>query len=226
MNPKPDNVSQLLTALPLFARVPAETRARLAVLAAPKRYAASQMMFCRGDVADGMLLVLDGVVRVHLSDARGHEVTLALIGPGEPIGEIALVDGGLRSADATALTPVSALLLRHSDVAPLIASDAEFASALLLGMAARLRRLTDQVEAISLQPLSQRLAGTLLQLAAADPSGLVRVAQGQLATLVAASRPKVNAALAEYRKLGLVTSVRAGLRLIDKERLRALAEDA
>jgi CRP/FNR family transcriptional regulator, cyclic AMP receptor protein len=225
MNPRSDNISQLLAALPLFALVPPEARGRLAVLATPKRYAASQMMFCRGDVGDGMLLVLDGLVRIYLSDAKGHEVTLALIGPGEPIGEITLVDGGLRSADATALTPVSALLLRHSDVAPLIAADAKFASALLFGMAARLRRSTDQVEAISLQPLSQRLAGTLLRLSAADPSGLVRVAQGQLASLVAASRPKVNAALSEYRKLGLVVSVRAGLRLLDKDRLRALAED-
>jgi CRP/FNR family cyclic AMP-dependent transcriptional regulator len=197
----------------------------LAAAARPIQYAASHTIFCRGDAGDGMLLVLDGLVRIHLSDAKGREVTLALIGVGEPIGEITLIDGGLRSADATALTPVSALLLRHTDVAPLIASDAAFASALLRGMAARLRRLTDQVEAVSLQPLSQRLATALLHLSAADPSGLVRVAQGQLATLVAASRPKVNAALAEYRKLGLIVSVRAGLKLLDKERLRALAED-
>lgn len=225
MNPKAEQISQILATSPLFVRMPEDMRIRLARLAIPKRYSASQVMFCRGDAGDGMLLVLDGLVRIHLSDAKGHEVTLALIGPGEPIGEIALIDGGLRSADATALTPVSALLLHHADVAPLIASDAKFASALLLGMAARLRRLTDQVEAISLQPLAQRLAGTLLHLAAADPSGLVRVAQGQLATLVAASRPKVNAALAEYRKLGMIVSVRAGLKLVDKERLRILAED-
>jgi CRP/FNR family cyclic AMP-dependent transcriptional regulator len=225
MNPRSDNISQLLTALPLFALVPDEARRRLALLATPKRYTASQTMFCRGDVGDGMLLVLDGLVRIYLSDANGHEVTLALIGPGEPIGEITLVDGGLRSADAMALTPVSALLLRHSDVAPLIASDAKFASALLFGMAARLRRSTDQVEAISLQPLAQRLAGALLRLSAADPSGLVRVAQSQLASLVAASRPKVNAALSEYRRLGLIETVRAGLRLVDKDRLRALAGD-
>ena len=53
----------------------------------------------------------------------------------------------------------------------------------------------------------------------------MRVAQSQLATLVAASRPKVNAALSEYRKLGLIESVRAGLRLLDKDGLRALAGD-
>ena len=69
MNPKSGNEIHLLAALPLFSGVPAEARTRLAALAIPKRYAASQMMFCRGDVGDGMLLVLDGLVRIHLSDA-------------------------------------------------------------------------------------------------------------------------------------------------------------
>jgi CRP-like cAMP-binding protein len=90
-------------------------------------------------------------------------------------------------------------------------------------MAVRLRRVTDQVEAVGLQPLSQRLAGALLQLAAADPSGLVRLSQGHIATLIAASRPKVNGALADYRARGLVASARAGLRLLDHQALRKLA---
>jgi CRP-like cAMP-binding protein len=63
----------------------------------------------------------------------------------------------------------------------------------------------------------------LLQLAAADPSGLVRLPQGQIAALVAATRPKVNAVLAELRGRGLIEPVRAGLRLSDPAGLRGLA---
>jgi CRP/FNR family transcriptional regulator, cyclic AMP receptor protein len=63
-----------------------------------------------------------------------------------------------------------------------------------------------------------------VRLAAADPAGLVRLPQGQIAALVAATRPKVNAALAELRARGLVEQARAGLRLPDPEALRALAE--
>ena len=80
-----------------------------------------------------------------------------------------------------------------------MASDPAVAAALLRALAAMVRRTTGQVEAVGLRPLPRRLAGALLRLAAADPAGLVRLPQGQIASLVAASRPKVNAALAEFR---------------------------
>jgi len=218
--------SRLLSGVKLLAGVPHESRMRLAMFARSKRYSAGEALFRRGEPGEGLLLVLDGLVRIHLADPKGREITLALLGPGEPIGEIALIDGGERSADATAMTPVSALLIRHSDAASLIGSDPAMATAMLRTMAERLRRLTDQVEAVSLQPLTQRLAAVLLRLSTADPSGLVRVAQGHLATLVAASRPKVNAVLADYRARGLIVATRAGLRLVDRDGLRALANDA
>jgi CRP/FNR family transcriptional regulator, cyclic AMP receptor protein len=220
-----DKALSHLNNLKLFAGVPEAARAKLAASARPVRFGVDEALFRRGEPAEGMVVVLDGLVRIHLSDAKGREVTLALVGAGEPIGEIALIDGGVRSADATALTPVSALLVRHADAEATIASDPALAMALLKMMTARVRRLTDQVEAISLQPLAQRVAAVLLRLAAADPSGLVRVAQGQLATLVAASRPKVNAVLSEYRARGLIVSVRGGLKLQDPAGLQALAAD-
>jgi len=77
------------------------------------------------------------------------------------------------------------------------ADGAAVAVSLLRALAAKLRRTTDQIEAVGLRPLLRRLAGTLLRLAAADPAGLVRLPQGQIASLVAASRPKpdLNSAL-------------------------------
>ena len=214
----------LLDRLPLLAGVPAPARAQLAAAARQVRHAAGAPIFRRGDPGEGMLLVLDGLVRLHLASAAGRELTLGLAGPGEPVGEIALIDGGPRSADATALTPVRALLFRHADAAAIIATDAAVAGALLRALAGRLRRTTEQTEAVGLRTLSARLAVALLQLAKADPSGLVRLPQGQIAALVAATRPKVNAVLAEFRARGLVEPARAGLRLSDAEGLRLIAE--
>jgi CRP-like cAMP-binding protein len=220
-----ETISRLLSEVALLKGLTPEARTRLASTARRKQYDSGMPLFRHGDPGEGMLVVLDGLVRIHLSDAKGREVTLALVGTGEPIGEIALIDGGPRSADATALTPVSLLLIPHQEAVRLISSDVTTAAALLLIMAARIRRLTDQVEAVSLQPLPQRLAGALLRLSAVDPSGLVRLTQGQLAALVAASRPKVNAALAEFRERGQIGAVRAGLRLLDKPGLTLLAND-
>jgi CRP-like cAMP-binding protein len=108
--------------------------------------------------------------------------------------------------------------------AAVIEADNAVARALLRTLAGRLRVSTKQVEMFALRSLTQRLAGMLLMVAAADPSGLVRLSQGQLAALVAATRPKVNVALAELRARGLVEPVRAGLRLPGPARLRALVE--
>jgi len=215
---------RLLDRLPILDGVPGAARDVLAAAARQVRHDAGAPIFRRGDPGEGMLLVLDGLVRLHLASAAGRELTLGLAGPGEPVGEIALIDGGPRSADATALTPVRALLFRHADAAAIIATDASVAGALLRTLAGRLRRTTDQTEAVGLRSLQARLAVALLHLAKADPSGLVRLPQGQIAALVAASRPKVNAVLAEFRARGLVEPARAGLRLLDPDGLRALGE--
>lgn len=222
---EPD-ASRALERLPLLAALPEAARARLAAAARPVRHPEGGVIFRRGDPGDdGLLLILDGLVRLHLSGADGREMSLGLVGAGEPLGEIALVDGGPRSADATALTPVRGLMLRHADASAVFTSDPAAAQALLRTLAARLRRTTDQAEALGIRSLPARLAGALLKLAAADPSGLVRLSQSQLAALIAASRPKVNVVLTRFREEGLIEPVRrVGLRLRQPAALRALAE--
>jgi CRP-like cAMP-binding protein len=215
-------IARVLARLPLFRGVPPASLDRLAATARPIQAAEGVALFRRGEPGEGMVIVLDGLVRLHLSTEAGREMTLGLVGPGEPIGEIALIDGGVRSADATTLTPLRGLLLRHADAAAAIAADAALAGALLRTLAQRLRRTTEQTEAVGLRPLPARVALALLQLAASDPSGLVRLPQGQIAALVAASRPKVNAVLAEFRARGLVEPARAGLRLRDRAALAEL----
>lgn len=214
----------LLDRLAWLAPLPVRTRDRLAAMARPRHFAAGAALFHRGEAADGLLLVLDGLVRLHVAAASGREMTVGLLGQGEPVGEIAPAPGAPRGAEATAMTPVAALLLRQPDLRALLDEEPGFALALLMIEAARLRRAMTQMEAVALHGLPQRLASALLGLAAHDPAGLVRLPQGQIAALVAASRPKVNAALAAFRGRGMVEPVRAGLRLIDQPALRALAE--
>jgi CRP-like cAMP-binding protein len=220
----PDATSAIMR-LPLFAGVPEAACARLAAAATPRRYRDGQPVFRRGDAGDdGMLLVQDGVVRIHLGTAGGREITLGLAGAGEAVGEMALIDGGARSADVTALTPVRGLMLRAAPARAVIGADPAVALALLQALATRLRRTSEQVEAIGLRSLTARLAAALLKLSAADATGLVRLNQAQIAFLVAASRPKVNGTLREFQRLGLVAPGAHGLRLVDAPGLRALAE--
>lgn len=216
---------RLLDRIGFLALAPPEAKDRLARIARRVRFPAGACLFRRGDAGEGMLILLDGLVRLHLSTPGGRELSIGLMGAGELLGEVALVDGGPRSADATAITPVSALLLRHGDALPLVGTDPALATALLRLLAARLRRATEQVEAVGLRGLPQRLAAVLLRVSAMDASRLVRLSQGEIASLVAASRPKVNLALHDFRDRGLIERGKAGLRLLDPEGLRAIAEE-
>lgn len=217
-------IRKLIGRVAIFAGVPTAQLDRLARAARHVRYQEGGTLFRRGEPGEGMILIVDGLVRLHVATGQGRELTLAIVGPGEPIGEVALIDGGPRSAEATALTPVRGILLRHTDASAVVSSDVAVANALLRTLAARLRRTTEQTEAVGLLSLTARVAKVLLQLSSIDPSGCVRVSQGQIAALAAATRPKVNSVLTDFRSRGLVEPSRAGLRILDKAKLRELGE--
>src|SRR5690348_176131 len=100
--PLPDALRRHLDRVPLLAGWPAAARARFTAAAQQARYAAGEVIFRRNDPSEGgMLLVLNGLVRLHLAKPGGRELTLALAGAGEPVGELAIIDDGPRSADAT-----------------------------------------------------------------------------------------------------------------------------
>src|SRR5262249_50071117 len=75
----------------------------LAAGAQKRQYRPLQTIFLRGDTADGMFIVADGLVRLSITTAEGRELTLRHVSAGTAFGEIAMLDGGPRSADATAL---------------------------------------------------------------------------------------------------------------------------
>jgi CRP-like cAMP-binding protein len=203
---------------------------RVAAVATDRRYGAGQTIFMRGDESDlAMYIVRTGQVRLSVTTAEGRELTLRHVTPGEVFGEISLLDDGPRSADATALTVSALLVVSRARFQNLLDGDAVFASALLRGLCARLRDTTEQLEAVALMPLEQRLARIFLQLAIAANSDARRVnvkfamSQSELANLVAASRPKVNQILVAWDAAGVAKRTQGGL-CLDTQALRAIAD--
>ena len=98
----PVDRSEAIRACHLFAEADEATLANLARRSWITRHAAGGAVFMAGDEADGLRVVLEGLVRIWIADDEGRELTLALLEPGEPFGEIALLDGLPRTANATA----------------------------------------------------------------------------------------------------------------------------
>jgi CRP/FNR family cyclic AMP-dependent transcriptional regulator len=176
------------------------------------RYAAGAPIFAKGDPGISMMAVLAGRIMISSLSADGREVVLNIIGEGEIFGEIALLDGKERTADATAMTDCELLVLPRRSFLPLLERRPELATELLMVLCGRLRRTSEQVEDMLFLDVEARIAKILLRLvrdrsAEALPPGAgatVRISQRDLGNLVGASRESVNKHLQDWKRSGII----------------------
>src|SRR5690606_9598859 len=123
----------------------------LAVVGRMRRvqFETNQMIFSRGDPGREIYLVLDGRIRLSVLSAEGRELSFAHAGPGELFGEIATLDGGERTAGATAIGPVAAMTLPQRALNDLIENNPKVASAAIRFLCQRLRDTDQKLEAIA-----------------------------------------------------------------------------
>ena len=197
---------------PVFqAMQPAELDEVLA-FASERRVRRGQIIFQKGDDGSSMMAVLQGRVRISVISPEGREIMLNVISPGEVFGEIALLDGQPRSADATATEDTNLLVIERRHFLPFLARNQDLGLRMLAVLCDRLRRTSVALEQIALMDLPGRLARVLLKLAAdygRPVNGGTRIdlklSQRDLSTLVATSRESVNKQLSVWREDGALT---------------------
>jgi CRP-like cAMP-binding protein len=163
----------------------------------------------RGEVA---YVILTGTLRVLLADADGVEITLALLGPGEIVGEMALIDDDVRSATVVASEPVALLAFDRATFEYCRIHVPRLFDNLIRILARRLRHTNAQLFAVATLGVPGRVARQLLILAEEygrpHPTGVLidlRLTQDDLAHFVAASRVRVNQAIGEFRRLRIIS---------------------
>ncbi len=222
--------ADLLAKTTFFGPLCSEDREAVAGFMRPANFSAGQIIFFRDDEARDLFVVRKGRVRLSILSNEGRELSLAHATEGDVFGEIALLDGGPRTANATALTDVDTLSLSRSALINLIEARPRIATAAIAFLCERLRTTDTKMEGIALYPIEARLARFLLsavQLQSPGEKGKVSrlridMSQGELALLLGASRPKVNKALTALEEAEAVR--RDGLELIcDLEMLSAYA---
>jgi CRP/FNR family transcriptional regulator, cyclic AMP receptor protein len=205
-------VAALLSRTELFGQLGPADQALVAHEMRSASFQAGQAIFSRGDPGDEVYLVVEGRVRLSVVTADGRTVSYRHACSGSIFGEIAALDGGVRTADATALTSVVAKTLSQRSLDALIRSNPRFARAAIEYLCTRLRDTSEQVESIALHPLETRVARFLLSAIALnsnEPSHAkvtlnFRISQSELAFLIGGSRQKVNAALARLEAMGAI----------------------
>lgn len=213
--------------VPFLAILPPAELERLAAQARARRYRAGDTIFHREDPGSTLYIVESGKVKLVLASPEGREVTVGLLGPGDFFGELALLDGGPRSASVVALEPIEALTLDRASFIAVLEQHPEVAGALLAVLGDRLRQTDELIQDILFLDLPARLAKRLMALAAPDgqpiPPGSqpeVRFSQTELAGLVGSTRESVNRCLNAYAERGLVALRREAIVIVRPDELQ------
>lgn len=223
--PKP---VELLAQVPLLAGLSEPELERIAQVAIPRSFPRGARVFQEGDRSDACYVIRSGEVRVTREHSDGRAIALATLGPEEIVGELAMLDGEVRSASVEALTDVELLAIASRDMRGLLERNPEITAKLVVALTQRVRETNERVARQSFQTVPSRVAGVLSQLVAEEGSErrgrdgvTIRMNQADLAQLAGTSRESVSRFLAILERAGVVSVGRGRVTVVEPARLRA-----
>ena len=211
---------------PLFGVLSPDVITRLASYAHTKAVSAGATIFAKGDAGNSLFAVCAGTVKVSNQSSDGKDAIFNLINAGEIFGEIALLDGQPRTADARALTDCELMVIERRDFIPLVKSEPDIALKLIEVLCARLRRTSEQVEDVLFLNLPARLAKTLLSLKERSaPGGRVKITQREIGQIIGTSRESTNKQLRIWEECKWIRLERGGVVVLAPDKLADIAEE-
>lgn len=185
----------------------------------------------QGSLGSSMYLIKSGRVEISVHSAEGHKNVLNQIGPGEILGEIALLDGGPRSADATAASDtVEAIAIDQATVFQVLTGSPKLVTAMIQELCRRVRNASDMFEVKSEKNAKVRLARAILRLSAKwgepGPGGsraLTGFSQSDIGDFAGLARENVNRHLKNWAEEGIIERSGDGITILDPD---AIADEA
>ncbi len=224
----PDKLS-LLRNHPLFRDLPPAVIEHLGSYMKTRRVARGATIFAKGDPGSGLMGVLAGAVKVSVASAEGKDIVLNIFHAGDVFGEIALLDGRPRTADATAMSDCDLVMIERRDFVPFLRDRPDVTLKFIEILCSRLRHTSEQVQDLTFLNLPTRLAKTLLQLTAAEegaaPKSKVAITQREISQIIGRSRESTNKQLRVWAKRGWIQLVRGGVTVVAPDKLAAVAAE-
>jgi CRP/FNR family cyclic AMP-dependent transcriptional regulator len=223
----------LLRSIPLFEGLSEQELTQVGSLAQVRSYAARTVVVTQGEAALALFVIVRGRLKVASSAPDGRDTVLGIMGEREVFGEVALIDGGARSATCTAVEPCDLLVIERALFLQLLETSPGISIKLLYVLAQRLRRLSQRSEDAAFLDVPSRLARSLLDLATRfGESGrpqsnairlTIKLSQQELGDLVGATRESVNKHLNDWTRQGILELQGGRMVINDLDSVRRLA---
>ena len=202
---------ELLGRVPLFSMLTSSQASVVADAVTKRRYKKGDSIVEQGKKSDALTILLTGRARVVSSDSRGREVILAILGPGDYVGEMSLIDQKPHSASVLAEVQTDVLILSRQEFAHCMPDSGSMAYAVLRGLVQRLRHADRKIESLALLDVYGRVAAVLMEFAAEDDNGgqgnaviARKLSRRDLAKMVGASREMVSRVMKDLEERGFI----------------------
>jgi CRP/FNR family cyclic AMP-dependent transcriptional regulator len=215
----PATVSTLLLKnVPLFATLPEDQLLLLTKVVSREQFSKNQIIFSAGEKTEMLYVVISGRLKVAMGDDQGKEVVLAMLGPGEYFGEMALLDGGTRSASVIAVAACELLCLSKYEFTKFMENNFSMNMMLIRGLVKRLREADKKISSLALMDVYGRVARLLLEMAETidgQRAIVKKIARKDIANMIGASREMVTRVMKDLETRGMIEIQTASIILKD-----------
>jgi len=224
-----NKIMTFLQQVPLFRAFRQDDLQKISDVVKMQSLKKGDTLFRKGEQGTALYLIVSGKIKISVTSRLGDEVILSILSSGELFGDMALLDGMTRSADAVAVEDSQLYVLYQDDFIAILMKSATAIKALFSTLCARLRKTDKFVEETCFLNVSSRLARRLSEFAErqikAGEEGEIRIemTQSELASMVGATRESVNKELRSMREKGIVNTVGRSVVVCDLERLKRRA---
>jgi CRP-like cAMP-binding protein len=219
--------ASLLRNHPLFCEFTPPILERISTYIKRRSVPKGTTIFEKGDAGVGLIGVVSGSVKISVTSADGRDIVLNIIRPGEVFGEIALLDGRARTANAAAMSDCELIVIERREFIPFLRSEPDVTLKLMEILCSRLRKTSEQVQDMTFLNLSTRLAKTLLRLTAnagsSKPAARVAITQREISQIVGRSRESTNKQLRAWARRGWIRLERGSVTVLKTDKLAGLA---
>ena len=218
----------LIAKHPLFGALQATQLQRLVAYAKRRKVRAGRVLFNKGDPGNALFAIRAGTIKITAPSSDGREAVFNILTEGEVFGEIALLDGQPRTADAVAISDCDLVVIERRDFLALVETDPKIALKLIELLCARLRWSSEHFEEVVLLKLPARLARTLLRLVRAQPAKdgdiELKITQRELSQILGTTRERINRELSAWATRKWIALKRGRLVVRSPRALEKMAE--